>query len=131
MHMAGHITPPVSHHHVCNIDGIGNCYGLDNCLAHGHNLCNYYHHGHIHLDSSWIFDFWTLSWIFYFYTLSWIYLRFFIFDIILDLSLVLYKICLRFCTLSWIFFQGNFFFIEIFMSKNFFVRKKLYGRKNC
>ena len=47
--MVGHITPPVSHHHVYNIGGIGNCYGLYNCLAHGYNLYNYYHHSHVHL----------------------------------------------------------------------------------
>ena len=27
--MGGHIVQPVNHHHVCNIDGIGNFYGLD------------------------------------------------------------------------------------------------------
>ena len=47
--MVGHIVPPVSHYHVCNIGGVGNCYGLDNCLTCGHNLSNYYHHGHVHL----------------------------------------------------------------------------------
>ena len=29
MCMVGHIVQPVIHHHVCNIDGIGNYYGLD------------------------------------------------------------------------------------------------------
>ena len=33
--MIGHIVLPVSHHHVCNIDGISNYYGLDNCFVHG------------------------------------------------------------------------------------------------
>ena len=47
--MVGHIAQPVYYHHACNIGGIGNCYGLNNCLICGHNLCNYYHHRHIHL----------------------------------------------------------------------------------
>ena len=47
--MVGHIAPPVYHHHVCNIDGIDNCYCLDNCLVHDCDLCNYNHQGHIHL----------------------------------------------------------------------------------
>ena len=42
MCMVGHIVQPVIHHHVSNIDGIGNYYGLNNCLSrdHGHDhLC--------------------------------------------------------------------------------------------
>ena len=44
--MEGHIVQPVSHHHACNIDGIGNYYGLDNCHFCDWEVCNSFHHGH-------------------------------------------------------------------------------------
>ena len=34
-----HIALCGSYHHVCNIGGIGNCYGLYNYLTHGRDLC--------------------------------------------------------------------------------------------
>ena len=49
MRMVGHIAQHVYYHHVCNIGGIGNCYGLDNYLICGCACCNYYHHSHVHL----------------------------------------------------------------------------------